>query len=202
MTTGLGIFLAGGVIGLAILLLNPQIRRLIGIGFVWLIVAIIVGGIGFYFYHKQNDPFQKLPVSNPGLLGIKVGDSRIDVIYKLGEPSSKSGQRESFSNGKLSVTFDAGIAKNIIYSCSDHNIGVDLNGISCGAPLSKIKEKFKDKVKEYCLLGTPSERIYIVPDFNSMYVLKQDSTFLLSIRPSSTPIPQKWMSCNAAKYLD
>lgn len=159
MTIGLGIFLAGAVIGLAILLLNPQIRKLIGVVFIWLIAAIVVGGVSFYFYNKQNDPFQKLPVSNPEILGIKVGDSRMDVIYKLGEPNSKSKQWEIFSNGKLSVLFDNGFAKHIIYSCSGYDSAVDLNGISCGAPLSKIKEKFKDKVNEYCVIGTPTERV-------------------------------------------
>lgn len=202
MTIGLGIFLAGIAIGLAILLQNARVRRVLSVGFVWIVATVAIGGFGFYFYNKQNDPFHQPPTSKPQLLGITLGDSRMDIIYKLGEPSSKTTHWDNFASDRLSVNFENGFAKLVIYKCSGFDSGIDVNGISCGTTLAKIKEKFKDKVKEYCVLGTPTERVYLIPDFNTMYVLKQNAAFLLSLRSGSAPISQNWISCNAAKYFD
>lgn len=202
MTIGLGIFLAGIVIGLAILLLNPQTRKLLGFGLGFLLVIVAIGGAGIYFYNKQNDPLTKVPETNPKLLGFKSGDSRLDIVYKLGEPSKKIDNWEYFSDEKLAVKFEGGFAKLILYKCAGLGSEVDLNGIKCGSPASKIQERFKDKAIEYCILGTPTERVYLVPDFNSMYVLKQDSVFLMSIRPGSHSMPDTFISCKAAKYFD
>ena len=77
-----------------------------------------------------------------------------------------------------------------------------LNGIACGDPLSKIQNRFKDKVTELCHIGVPTERIYIASKYNSMYVLEKGIVTILVLRDGNAPEKLSWISCNAAQYFD
>lgn len=202
MSIGLGIFLAGLSVGIALLLINPVTRRMIKKTILWVIAGLVIATISYYFYSKHVEEAKSQLEANPSMAGIKLGDPRIDVIYKLGEPSSKSESGEYFVNGHIGVSFKDRIVNSAVIDCKNAVSRHSLNGIACGDPLSKIQNRFKDKVTELCHIGVPTERIYIASKYNSMYVLEKGIVTILVLRDGNAPEKLSWISCNAAQYFD
>jgi hypothetical protein len=202
MSIGLGIFLAGLSVGLALLLINPVTRRMIKKTILWVVAGLAVVAVSYFFYSKHVEERSNRAEANPSLLNIKLGDPRIDVVYKLGNPTGKSEKGEYFANGSLGVAFDKGVVSSAVASCEASTLNPNLNGISCGDSLRKIENKFKGKLTELCPIGSPTQRIYIAKEFNSMYVLEKNAVVVLALRDGATPDSGNWMTCNAAQYFD
>lgn len=202
MSLGLGIFLAGLSIAIALLLLNPDTRRVIGAGVVLLCLISALGGLGYYVYYYYSEEAKNKIETNPPLSSIKLGEEKIDVIYKLGNPTSGDKDGAYFKDKNLLVLFKKNIVDSVFFVCEGRTESQKLNGISCGDPLKKINEKFKDKVIELCESNEPSHRIYLVKEFNSMYVLEKDRVVYLMLRKGSAPYEKEWFKCSFAKYQD
>lgn len=203
MSLGLGFFLAGLSIGIALLLLNPETRAFIGKGFVWLMVGTVVAGIGFILYVKHDEDNKNLIESNPSLAGIRLGESKIDVIYKLGNASHHIDNTTLyFIDKNLAVTFEKNVVNHALVGCKNIGELQSLNGIFCNDSSKKINNRFKDKVIVQCQVDSPTERLYLVKDYNLMYVLEKDKVILLALRNGKEPHKSDWMSCGTAKYFD
>lgn len=202
MSVGLGVFLAGLSIGVALLLLNPDTRAVIGKGFVWLLAISVVAGVAFFLYIKHDEDNKKQIESNPSLAGIKLLESKIDVIYKLGNASNQIDSTLYFDEKNLAVSFENNAANYVLVSCKNNSGFPSLNGIYCNDSSNQIKNRFKEKAVELCLLDSPTERLYLVKEFNLMYVLAKDKVFLLALRKGDADYKLNWISCGAAKYFD
>ena len=177
MSTGEGIFLAGLAIAFALLLWNPDIRRIIGKSLKWIIGISIVLGLSIWGYERYADyQYQKVdaPTDNPQLFGVKLGDSRNDVIYKKGAPIKSVGNDDAYENAM--VYYD----DNRVIACSDS--------------AEKVKKRFAGKIKEYCLPDTPTSRIFMVAEFNSTYILEKESVKWLGIKSG---VGKAWVDCSA-----
>jgi hypothetical protein len=194
MSTGEGIFLAGLAIAFALLLWNPETRRIVGKSFKWIIGASIVVGLGIWAYvsyenytHHKRDA----PTDNPQLAGVKLGDSRNDVIYKKGKPSRSVDGDDEYE--KTVIYYDDNKVSAVFFSCKS-DWTTELNGVACNDSAEKLKKRFKGKV--YCLPDTPTERIFMVAEFNSIYILQQETVKALGIKSGSG---KKWVDCNTVK---
>jgi hypothetical protein len=193
MSTGEGIFLAGLAIAFALLLWNPDIRRIVGKSLKWIIGVSIVLGFGIWAYERYaNYKHQKVdaPTDNPQLFGVKLGDTKNDVIYKKGEPKKNVDGDGQYENAM--VYYDGNRVSAVFYSCvSDWR--TELNGIVCTDGAEKVKTRFEGKIKEYCLSDAPTSRIFMVAEFNSVYILEKESVKWLGIK---SRVGKAWVDCN------
>lgn len=192
MSTGEGIFLAGLAIAFALLLWNPDTRRIVGKSLKWIIGISIVVGLGVWGYERYtNYQYQKVdaPTDNPELFGVKLGDSRNDVIYKKGMPKKSVDNDDAYENAM--VYYDENRVIAVFHSCvSDWR--TELNGIVCSDGAEKVKKRFEGKIKEYCLPDTPTSRIFMIAEFNSVYILEKESVKWLGIK---SRVGKAWVDC-------
>lgn len=193
MSTGEGIFLAGLAIAFALLLWNPDTRRIVGKSLKWIIGISIILGVGIWGYEKYaGHQRQKVdaPTNNPQLFGVKLGDSRNDVIYKKGAPIKSVDGDDQYESAM--VYYDDNRVIAVFQSCvADWR--TELNGISCSDSAEKVKKRFEGKIKEYCLPDTPTSRIFMVAEFNSVYILEKESVKWLGIKSG---VGKAWVDCN------
>jgi len=198
MSTGLGIFLAGLAIAFALLLWNPDTRRIVGKSMKWIVSLAIVAGLGIWAYVSYEDyRYQKVdaPTDTPQLAGVKLKDSRNDVIYVKGNPQQSVDGNDLYENTK--VYYENNRVTAVFFSCvSDWR--TDLNGIACSDGAEKIRDRFQGKVKEYCLLNRPTDRVFMIADFNSLYVLQKEKVVALGIK---SEIGKKWVDCDLAHAI-
>jgi hypothetical protein len=199
MSTGEGIFLAGLAIAFALLLWNPDTRRLVAKSLKWIIgISIILGLVIWayksyrdYEYRKVEAPIVDIPSDNPQLFGVKLGDKRNDVIYKKGKPKKSVGVDDEYENAY--IYYDDNRVSSVFYSCA-LEYRTELTGIACSDSAEKVKKRFEGKIKEYCLPDTPTDRIFMIAEFNTIYVLQQETVRALGIKSGSS---KKWVECHA-----
>lgn len=196
MNTGEGIFLAGLAIAFALLLWNPDTRRIVGKSLKWIIGMVIIAGLGIWVYSKFEDyQYRKVdsPTNNPKLFGVQLGDTKNDVIYKKGKPKESVEGDDVYENAR--VYYDDNRVSAVFFSCQ-LDWRAELNGVACSDSAEKVKNRFKGKIKEYCLPDTPTDRIFMVEELNSIYILQQEMVQALGIKSGPG---RKWINCNEAQ---
>jgi hypothetical protein len=193
MSTGEGIFFAGLAIAFALLLWNPDTRRIVGKSLKWIIAISIITGLGIWAYesYKKNRSRKvDAPTNNPQLFGVKLGDTKNDVIYKKGKPKKSVNGNDEYENAV--IYYDDKRVSAVFFSCvSDWR--TELNGIACEDNAEKVKKRFAGKIQEYCLPDTPTDRIFMVTEFNSIYILQKETVKALGIKSG---IGKSWVDCN------
>lgn len=200
MSTGEGIFLAGVAIAFALLMWNPATRRIVGKSLKWIIGVAIVVGLGNWAYVSyENYSSRKgvappsAPTSDPQLAGVKLGESRNDVIYKKGMPKKSVDDDDEYENAMIYYEDKRVLA--VYYECGSDS-WTKLNGVACGDSATSVMEKFKGKIKEFCLADTPTNRIFMVAEFNSVYILQKEAVMALGVKSGTG---KKWVACNTER---
>src|SRR5262249_19254000 len=195
MDIGLGLFLGLCFCGLIYLYTQTKDRwnwakaRKAFLVTLWALIllgGISIGGILSYQY------YQGLPRVITEIQGLKLGDTRSDAVFKLGEPErlsvvSPDGGEEtvSFRSHSVSATLRSHKVVSVTYSCkSNERNHTSLNGIHCGDRGEKILKNFDGNVRVLCHIVAKEQgpwteyqrlsRAYDVVKYGTRYQLIQN----------------------------
>jgi hypothetical protein len=183
--------LAGLAIAFALLLWNPDTRKIVGKSLKWIVSIAILAGLGVWAYVSYEDyRYQKrdAPTDNPELAGVKLGDTRKDVLHKKGEPKNSTDDSDTFESA--TIFYKDNNVSSIYSPCGPYS-SAKLNGIACSDYEERLKNRFKGEM--YCRPDTPTERIFMVEEFNSLYVLEQEKVVALGVMSGTG---KKWIACD------
>lgn len=201
MSAGMGIFLAGVVIAMAILLVNETTRKafvkIAGWVIALLLIAGAIGGAFMLYGYLKTAKLEK----NPDLDGVRIGDLRNDVIYRKGNPRDLADKRDRFDHygENLLVGYKDGRVDMVVYLCTAGGLSVSINGIHCGDYDSKIKAAFKNKYVEICDPDKPTHRTLFLEDAHTEYGLRQGKVQTIGLVSKDRKFPDDWVDCRTGK---
>ena len=155
-----------------------------------LIIGVIAGGV--YFWNTW-------PKKEHSYIGINLGDTKQDVLFKYGNPNKYSTDndwfyelnREEFSDNRVSslgfgVNFEKDKVRFISFNgTSKYKLEYGLQGIYLEDSIDKITKVFGNK---YELNSTKDgkNRIYIYPKYNLFFVLHTNEIYEMGVFDSKT----------------
>lgn len=139
--------------------------------------------------------FKTPPKVMTSFMGINIGDSISDLIYKFGD---KTLTKERFDKvilsqlGNFWVDIELDRRDKVAYiymSCWGTTEQLGLNGVYCGSDESAILKKFgKTNVEINCLEKTPTTRVANIKKYNTSYYLEASKVIGLAISNQSLGI--------------
>lgn len=120
--------------------------------------------------------------------GVKLGWSKDEVLFRLGEPSSIDKENDMdflWGYGSLAVNFKEGKVVQIVYGCQDGNYSYEkVGGISCSADVERVLELYGESLYK-SISDDKLARIYNYPQYNVAFWLKKSKVEALGIYDSS-----------------
>lgn len=135
------------------------------------------------------------PKTTTSFLGIELGDSVADLVYKLNDKSLSVEQLKKlvlmpYKNYWVAINLDSKDRVDVIYlSCEFTTQQIDLNGIYCGNDEQIIKRKFGPNVSLRCIPDRPTVRIAYSAKYKSAYYLEASKVIGLAVSGRSLGEP-------------
>ena len=185
MGVGTSIFLASFLISSVLLYAHTKERwkwgKIFKISSISFLSLIFLCGTLFYCITY----YENLPKTITEFEGIKLGDRKKDVVFKLGNPKEENKNTLEYNNIKVSLKDEK--VNEIRLACYQ-GYYKGLNGIYCGDQSEALERKYKSSINQLHSEKDALFRIFQAPKYNTVYFLYQNKVIAMAIR--ATPFDE------------